>query len=228
MDNQKYCVYITQYSGNLFPQNYIGSTSINKINNGYKGSVKSKQYKVLWESELKYNPHLFSLQIISYHDTRSEAIFKELQLQKIFNVVKNPLFINMSYASPNGFFGRDTSKENHPLFAIPRSIDTKNKISKNHANVSGENNPMYNSIRITNGSINSISYNIDSIPEGWKRGITIKKKRAPETKPRGQRKKEIHQRSTKGKNRRKFLCVISNKKEYDKTKAKIYFPELPY
>lgn len=136
---QKYCVYITYYSGNalpsknnslITPSNYIGSTSIKHINNGYKGSVRSKTYRSIWESELKENPYLFSIEIISYHDTRPEATYKELQIQKIFNVVKNPLFVNMSYAAPNGFCGMYNAGENHPVFGKGYLF-------------AGENNPMY-------------------------------------------------------------------------------------
>ena len=115
---QKYCVYITHYTGNklpsknnseITPSNYIGSTSLKQINNGYKGSICSINYKSIWRSELKNNPHLFFVEIISYHDTRPEATYKELQLQRIFNVLTNPLFVNMGYAAPNGFFGMDVS-----------------------------------------------------------------------------------------------------------------------
>jgi hypothetical protein len=107
--DQKYVVYHTTYFGDKFPANYIGSTSIDKIQQGYKGSVSSKEYKSVWQSELKTNPHLFSIEIISYHDTRSDATYKELQIQKLFNIVKNPLFVNKSYAQPNGFFGMRNS-----------------------------------------------------------------------------------------------------------------------
>ena len=114
----KYVVYHITYSGNLLPSknnsnitpsNYIGSTSLKQIESGYMGSILSKKYKNFWKHELKEHPELFNIEIASYHDTRSDAIWKELQLQKIFNVVKNPLFVNMSYATPNGFFGMDTS-----------------------------------------------------------------------------------------------------------------------
>lgn len=114
----QYVVYHITYSGNLLhsknnsnipPSNYIGSTSLNKIKSGYMGSVSSKKYKDIWKQELKEHPELFNLEIISYHDARSDAIWRELQLQQLFNVVKNPLFVNMAYAQPNGFFGMDTS-----------------------------------------------------------------------------------------------------------------------
>lgn len=124
---QKYCVYITYYSGDKMPKNYIGSSSVNRIINGYKGSVVSKNYRSVWKSELKENPHLFSTKIISYHDTRPEALWKELHLQKIFNVVKNPLFINMSYASPNGYFGAETVRTKEEIDQFRNSTISRNK-----------------------------------------------------------------------------------------------------
>lgn len=127
---QKYCTYITHYSGNLLPANYIGSSTINKINNGYRGSVKSKKYKSIWELELKNNPELFFTEIISTHDTRREATYKELQLQRTFNVVKSDLFINMAYAIKNGCFGMEIAGENHPNFGNCWSDLQKNEQSE--------------------------------------------------------------------------------------------------
>jgi hypothetical protein len=234
---QKYCVYHITYSGdklspknnsNIIPSNYIGSSTIDSIKSGYMGSIKSKIYKNIWKSELKTNPHLFSIEIISYHETRPSATYKELQIQKIFNVVKNPLFVNMAYAAPNGFFGRDVSGEKHPNYNKPRTNDSKEKISKNHANVSGKNNPMSNKIRITNGILNSTVKHKNEIPDGWYTGLTFNTQRKKETNPRKAYKKENKNRSTKGIKRKKFICIIETKKEYDKAKAKIYFPELPY
>lgn len=133
--SNQYCVYHTIYSGHLLPQNYIGSSSVYKIQNkNYHGTIKSKKYKSIWLSELKENLHLFNTTIISYHDTRPEALYKELQLQRIFNIVQNPLFINMAYANKNGCFGRDVSGENNPRFNIPykTSNETKEKQKQNH------------------------------------------------------------------------------------------------
>ena len=132
--DQSYVVYHITYSGDklpskkdsdITPSNYIGSTSLEQINKGYMGSISSKKYKNIWESELKQNSQLFKLEIISYHDTRSDATWKELQIQKLFNVVKNPLFVNMAYASPNGYFGRDVSGENHPSYNKPKKPHKK-------------------------------------------------------------------------------------------------------
>ena len=62
-----YCVYLTKYTGNKLPSYYIGSTSLKRIENGYRGSVSSKEYKNIWKSELIDNPHLFEIEIISKH-----------------------------------------------------------------------------------------------------------------------------------------------------------------
>jgi hypothetical protein len=96
------------------------------------GSIKSKKYKDIWNLELKVNPNLFSIEIISYHDTRLDAIHKELQIQKIFNVAKNPLFVNMAYAAPNGFFGMDVSGKNNPNYNNKWLPDKKLEQSKVH------------------------------------------------------------------------------------------------
>lgn len=58
-----YCTYLTTYFGNKLPMFYIGSTSVSKIKNGYRGSVSSKQYKTVWMKELKENQ-----KIIFYHN----------------------------------------------------------------------------------------------------------------------------------------------------------------
>jgi hypothetical protein len=151
---QKYCVYITNYLGDalppknnstITPSNYIGSTSVDKINNGYKGSVSSKKYKTIWESELKNNPHLFSVEIISYHDTRTEATNKELQLQKIFNAVTNPLFVNMAYAQPEGFFGIVVTGKDNPNYNKKRSTEQKQNHSELMKSKMEDKNSIYHS-----------------------------------------------------------------------------------
>jgi hypothetical protein len=252
--NKKYCVYIINYAGNKLPSknnatetpsNYIGSSTLDKIQKGYMGSVKSKNYKNIWKSELKNNPNLFSVQIISYHDTRPSAIYKELQIQKIFNVVKNPLFVNMSYAAPNGFFGRDVSLQNHPLYNIPRPEKTKEKISMHHADVSGKNNPRYGTKhkKITNGIKNMLISADCPIPENWWFGSTIWKK---ENKPRNKKPKmfcinngiennflivgtEIPIGWIIGKlPENKYFSLISTKNSYIKRIAFKLFPELFY
>jgi hypothetical protein len=135
MTNSIYCTYLTIYSGNKLPPFYIGSTSVDNINKGYRGSVTSKKYKNVWYSEIKYNPHLFKTKIITTHKTREEATNKELMFHKKLNVVKSVLYVNQAYASPNGYFGISKKGKEHPLYGKkghPVSIETRKKMSHSH------------------------------------------------------------------------------------------------
>lgn len=149
-----YCTYLTIYRGNKLPPFYIGSSTIEKINNGYHGSVKSKTYKAIWETELKYNLSKFKTIIISTHLTRIEALTKENSLQVKLQAHKNSMYINK--ATAHGEFGILTNGFNQQ-----HKQDTKNKISVGiklayaegrlispfkTMNFSGENNPFYNKI----------------------------------------------------------------------------------
>ena len=107
-----YCVYLTTYSGNKLPPFYIGSSSLKRINNGYKGSVCSNEYKFIWKSEIEHNPNLFKTFIISTHIDRKEAYLKEQKLQKSLKVVESNLYINKGYAlERNDNTGKVLSRE---------------------------------------------------------------------------------------------------------------------
>ena len=110
-----FCVYLTIYRGNKLPPFYIGSSSIQNINNGYKGSVQSKKYKQIWRKELKENHHLFVIKIVSIHKTRTEALIKEDFLQRTLNVVSSPLYINLSFAQKDGCFGLKPLHKRNPV-----------------------------------------------------------------------------------------------------------------
>jgi hypothetical protein len=129
-----YAVYLTIYSGKRLPPLYIGSTSIEKIKNGYYGSVVSKKYKLIFKEELKQHPELFNIKILSTHDTRKKAIEFELYLQKYFDVVKSDLFFNEAFASINGMFGRDVAGENNPMFGKKHNQITKQIIREKRGN----------------------------------------------------------------------------------------------
>lgn len=89
-----YVTYVTIYQGNKLPPFYIGYTSKENISKGYKGSVSSKQYKDVWYSEIRNNPHLFKTKIIKEFDSKQEAILHEEKLHVQFNVDENPLYTN--------------------------------------------------------------------------------------------------------------------------------------
>lgn len=93
-----YCTYITFYSGNKLPPFYIGSTITRKISKGYRGSVRSLEFRKIWEEELKNSPHLFKCIILTEHDDHDSALEKEAKFQKALNVIDNPLYTNRCIA----------------------------------------------------------------------------------------------------------------------------------
>ncbi len=116
---KRYVVYKTVYTGTLLPPYYIGSTSEEKVVSGkYYGSPTSQKWKEIFKSELKNNKHLFSVEILSYHETREAALEEELRVQILNDVVKSKDYFNESLACKNGFFGRDTSGINNPTYGI--------------------------------------------------------------------------------------------------------------
>lgn len=139
-----FCVYETAYFGDKLPTYYIGSSSLKRVKEeAYKGSVASKKYKDIWKLELRENPHLFSVRILSLHEIRHEALAEELRLQILFDVVKNPNFINSALAKPNGFFGSDTSGSNNGMygkrFIHPNPVGKIGNGNRIHWTVNNEN-----------------------------------------------------------------------------------------
>lgn len=119
----EYCVYTTTYKGKAMPPYYIGSSSIKKIEDGYFGSVSSKTWKKLWFKELKENPQLFSIKIISRHKTRKTALLAEKKLQKKKNAINSHLYINKALADGNFIY--DWS-------GIPKTKEQNRKNSEAH------------------------------------------------------------------------------------------------
>lgn len=126
-----YCTYLTVYKGNRLPLYYIGSSSIDKIKRGYRGSVKSKSYSSIWKSELKNNPHLFKTYILTKHHTRQEATIKENYFHCKLNITKNILYINKSNAVVDGIFGTTCSGEKNPMYGKKRK-DAKLRMKNNN------------------------------------------------------------------------------------------------
>ncbi len=143
-----YCVYLTTYKGNRLPPFYFGSSSVQKVLGGYSGSVKSKKWSKIYETEQRDHPELFSTTILRTTKTRKVALGVELFLQKKNDVIKSPFFFNESFAQKNGMFGRDVSKENHPLWGVGHTKETCVKIKENHYDCSGDSNSRAKTIEI--------------------------------------------------------------------------------
>jgi hypothetical protein len=126
-----FIVYLICYKGNKLPPFYIGSTSLEKFNNGYHGSVSSKKYKKIWKKELLDNPNLFSRKIVSCCSSYEEAISKESYFHNSLCVNKNPLYVNQCKAGNShrkmGFIGK--GKDN-PMFGRKHSPEAREKMSK--------------------------------------------------------------------------------------------------
>lgn len=123
----KYCTYLTTYHGTKMPMFYIGRSTVEKVNNGYHGSVSSKLYKDIWFNELEQNPHLFETKILTTHSTKQEAAEREEYFHKKYQVHKNSMYINQ--ATGYGTFHADISGKKNPFYGKSRS---------------GELNPMFN------------------------------------------------------------------------------------
>ena len=89
-----YCIYVTFYRGNKLPPFYVGSTTVERIKNGYRGSVATTQYKLLWKKEQKENPHLFKTVILKTFKTRQWAYVYESKMLRKLKVYSNVLYIN--------------------------------------------------------------------------------------------------------------------------------------
>ena len=125
-----YCTYLTIYTGNKLPPFYIGSTSIDNINKGYRGSVSSKKYMAIWKQEFAYHPELFKTIILTKHETRQEALDKEIVFHESLSVALNPMYINMAHA--NGKFlsvGPKSPEHIAKLKGQKRSPETKAQMS---------------------------------------------------------------------------------------------------
>ena len=106
-----YCVYLTTYKGSKLPPFYIGSTTVAKINAGYRGSVSSQKYRDTWKKELSEHPELFSTKIITTHESRKAALETEYNFQIATNAPSNSLYINEAYAKKGFAYGKKQSHE---------------------------------------------------------------------------------------------------------------------
>jgi len=107
----EYCTYLTIYKGNKLPMFYIGYSTVNKVvNENYHGSVSSKKYKKIWNSELRKNPHLFITKILRTHESKEEALAKEKKILLHLNAHKSEMYINMTISHEKFGMQKDINK----------------------------------------------------------------------------------------------------------------------
>jgi len=122
-----YVVYRVIYYGSRLPKYYIGSSTKRKLANGYRGSIRSRRWSDIFYDELKKYPFLFDYEILSEHNTRGDALKKELELQKKYDVVKSDLYFNEAYAAKNGCHGRNVNGRNNPMYGRRDEVIAINK-----------------------------------------------------------------------------------------------------
>lgn len=137
-----YCTYITIYRGKQLPPFYIGHSSLDRIETGYRGSVSSKEYKSAWREELKNNPQFFTTKILSTHKTKKEAREREYTILKSLNVHKNPLYVNMAIQGMHLYYDRTGIKHSSETLEKLRNRpkhkhtpETRRKISEKNKGV---------------------------------------------------------------------------------------------
>lgn len=125
----KFCVYLTCYRGNLLPPFYVGSTSVAKIQNGYGGSVSSRAFKKIWQSERKKRPWLFKTRIVGTYASRTEAYKVEDRLCTALRAARSPMYINRGPVI-DAFYARGTE---HPMFGRKHTDEALAKMSAAHS-----------------------------------------------------------------------------------------------
>jgi hypothetical protein len=87
--------------------------------------------------------------ILEVYSSREEALQNEIELHRVNNVAKNPIFANKSRATSTGFYfdstGKTCSEDARKKMSKTRKGKTKSKQHRKRISIalSGENNPMY-------------------------------------------------------------------------------------
>jgi group I intron endonuclease len=118
------------------------------LNDGYMGSGIALKNAIK-----KYGIENFKKEILSVHETKKQMILEEKRLLTA-EIIKDPLSYNIAKGGQGGFVFAEHPLESEMKKIIGNKVsmakkgvkfskDHKLNISKNHADVSGEKNPMY-------------------------------------------------------------------------------------
>jgi hypothetical protein len=125
-----YCVYLISYRGNKLPPFYVGSTSMEKLQNGYKGSVSSKIYGPIWRSEIKKRPDMFCIRPLSArYSSRDDAYDAEDRLLRALGAVRSSMYVNRRCAAGLGY--HPTGEDSH-RHHVPHTAEALAKMSLVH------------------------------------------------------------------------------------------------
>jgi len=158
--------YVYRITNKELNKHYYGVRSakdpVKDLGNIYFSSSKDIEFI----QDQKLYPNKYKYKIISTYKERKLAVAKEIKLHEYFNVGINPNFYNRVKQTTTGF---DSTGISPVISDIQKSIisethkgkilskETKAKISKNHANVSGSNNPMFGAIGAMKGKVSVIN-----------------------------------------------------------------------
>lgn len=143
--------YVYRITNQKLNKHYYGVRS-SKIHPKLDLGVKyfSSSYNKKFIEEQKILPKNFKYKIIMMCDTRAKALSFEIKLHNKFDVGVNPYFYNYVKQTAKSFdcSGITLSEEHKSKIGKKHkgklvSDSTKELISKNHADVSGCNNPMF-------------------------------------------------------------------------------------
>lgn len=143
--------YVYRITNKVCRQHYYGVRSSNKHPKQDLGiQYFSSSYDKDFIKDQKENPANFKYKIIFICKTRQDCLQIEIKLHSKFNVSSNTSFYNKAKQLSNGFdcSGVSLTEEHKKKIGLKHlgkfvSKETKDRISANHADVSGTNNPMY-------------------------------------------------------------------------------------
>ena len=147
--------YIYMIINRINGKKYIGQT----INFNYRRKRhfrdlrKQRHYnKYLQNSFNKYGEDFFNIKIIEENVKKENLSQKEMYWIDFFDTYNGEGY-NLTpggekvYGEYNPMHGVSLSEEEHGMYGKTHSQESRRKISKNHADVSGKNNPMYGTKR---------------------------------------------------------------------------------
>lgn len=143
-----YYLYVKQHNQTLLK--YLGHTQV-------KNPYKYKGSGLYWKRHIKQYGNDVDTYIIGTYETKELLKEAGLYYSKVWNVIESDEWANLGLETgeDGGMTGKNHTIEakqqmslsrigekNH-FFGKNHTEKSKQKISKNHANVSGKNNPMY-------------------------------------------------------------------------------------